>query len=339
MKAGPAVRGACRPPKPAFAAWWVLAAPLALAGALAAAQEWKPEKPVEIVATNAPGGGSDRIARILIKILQERRYVQTPVSVLNRPGGGGSVAYHYVNQRPGDGHALVLGGRSILTNHIAGHGPSYTELTPVVFLFDEYISVTVKPISPIRSGRDLVNFMKRDPTAMSFGIATSLGGPNHQGVAAAFKAAGLDLKRMKNVIFQSGGAATTALLGGHIDVVPLSAAFAASLQRNGQVRVIAVTSAKRLPGELANVPTWKEQGYDAEVSQWRALFGPKGMTKGQIAYWEGVMKRVMEVDEWKNELAENFWTSHYMTSVDSRKFMDQDNEQTRAFLADLGLAR
>jgi putative tricarboxylic transport membrane protein len=308
-------------------------------GEPASAAEWRPTKAVEIVALNAPGGGSDRIARILVKVLTERQLVPVPVNVVNRPGGGGAVAYSYINQRAGDGHVLALGGRAILTNHVAGHGPSYTEVTPVVFLFDEYISVTVKPVSPIKTGSQLVEFMKRDPTAVSFGIATSLGNPNHQGVAAAFKAAGLDIRKMKSVIFGSGGAATTAMLGGHVDVVPISVAFGASLLRNGQVRVISVTAPKRLAGVLADVPTWREQGFDAVVSTWRALIGPRGMTEAQIAYWEGVMRRVLETDEWKRELELNFWNSVFMGSTELRKHMARDNEGVRAFLAELGLAR
>ena len=317
-----------------------LAVPAALTGLRpATAQEWKPEKPVEIIATNAPGGGSDRIGRIMIKILQERRLVPTPVNLVNKPGGGSSVAYNYVNQFPGNGHYLVIGSRSLITNNIAGAGPSYTELTPVVYLFDEYIAVTVKPVSPIRSGKDLISFMKRDPSAISFGIATSLGAPNHAGVAAAFKVAGIDIKKTKNVIFPSGGAATTALMGGHIDVVPISVAFAASLLRNGQVRLIAVTAPQRLPGVLKDVPTWKEQGYDAVVSQWRILVGPKGMTAPQTAYWENVMRRLLDVDEWKAELETNFWKANHQGSAESRKFLARDHENAKAFLTELGLAK
>jgi putative tricarboxylic transport membrane protein len=327
-----------RTPALAFAVWLGLGAPAIVAGT-ATAQEWKPDRPVEIVATNAPGGGSDRIGRILIKIIQENKYVTTPINLVNRPGGGGSVAYNYINQRPGDGHFLVMGSRSFITNHIAGHGPSYTEFTPVVRLFDEYIAVSVKPVSPIRTGKDLISFMKRDPTAMSFGIATSLGAPNHSGVAAAFKVAGIDLKKTKNVIFSSGGAATTALLGGHVDVVPISVAFAASLVRNGQVRLIAVTSPERLPGILKDVPTWKEQGINAVVSQWRILIGPKGLTPQQVAYWENVMRRMMEADDWKKELEENYWSSNFQTGAEARKFLARDHEDAKVFLTELGLAK
>ena len=63
------------------------------------------------------------------------------------------------------------------------------------------------------------------------------------------------------------------------------------------------------------------------------------MTEGQIAYWEAVIRRVVEADEWKNELEANYWTSEYMGSVETRKNMARDNEQVRAFLVDLGMAK
>ena len=102
----------------------------------AAPNTWKPDKAVELIAPNAPGGGADRILRIMAKVLQEQRYVEVPVAVVNKPGGGGSLAYAYLNQRLGDGHYLVLGSKNILTNNIAGLGPSYTEFTPLSVLFN-----------------------------------------------------------------------------------------------------------------------------------------------------------------------------------------------------------
>ena len=300
---------------------------------------WKPEKAVELIALNAPGGGGDRILRIMSSIMQERRQLDVPANVVNKPGGGGAVAYAYLNQHPGDGHYLVLASKSILTNHVAGRGPSYTEFTPVAFLFGEYISVTVKPDSPLRTGKDIVERLKADPSALSFGIATSMGNPNHQGIAAALKAAGVDIRKLRTVIFPSGGRATAAMLGGHVDIVPITAAFAASMARQGQVRVITVTAPTRLSDVLAEVPTWREQGYDAVVSNWRAMVGPKGMTPSQIAYWEQALLRFVESEEWKKELANNFWRGEYMRSADMRKYLDQDNEQVKVFLAELGLAK
>jgi putative tricarboxylic transport membrane protein len=304
-----------------------------------AAQAWKPDKAIEIIAVNAPGGGSDRIARIMAKVLQESRLLEASVNVVNKPGGGGSVAYAYLNQHPGDGHYVVLASKAIITNNLVGRGPSYTEFTPVANLFSEWISVTVRPDSPLKSGQDLVEQLKKDPAALSFGIATSLGNLNHQGAAAALKAAGIEVKKMRTVIFQSGGAATTAMLGGHIDVVPITAAFAASMVRNGQVRLIAVSSPQRLAGVLAEVPTWRELGYNVVVSNWRSVIGPKGMTEAQVAYWERALRRMAESEEWKKELELNFWTSEFTGSAETRKRMERDNAQERAFLVELGLAK
>jgi putative tricarboxylic transport membrane protein len=185
----------------------------------------------------------------------------------------------------------------------------------------------------------MVERLKKDPGALTFGIATSLGNPNHQGIANALKAAGVDIKKLRTVIFPSGGAASTAMLGGHVDVVPITAAFAASMARQGQVRLLAVAAPARLPGALAEVPTWREQGYDAVVSNWRAMVGPKGMSPAQIAYWEQALLRFVESDPWKKELEKNFWQSEYMRSAETRKFLQQDNEEVKAFLTELGLAK
>jgi putative tricarboxylic transport membrane protein len=308
------------------------------AGAFAAEPAWKPIKAVELVAINAPGGGSDRILRLMVKVFQEQKAMDVPVNPVNKPGGGGAVAYAYINQQS-DGHHLVLANKSMLTNHIVGRGPSYTEFTPVANLFGEFISVTVKPDSPIKSGVDLIERLKKDVTSVSLGIATSIGNPNHMGVAIAFSLAGIDIKKTRNAIFPSGGAATTAVMGGHVDVAPVTASFAASLLRNQQVRVLAVAAPRRLGGVLADVPTWREQGYDAVVSNWRTFLGPKKMTPAQVAYWEAAFKRLSESDEWKKELADNFWLNDYLPGAGARKQMDRDDAQLRVFLKELALTK
>ncbi|MEQ1776613.1 MAG: tripartite tricarboxylate transporter substrate binding protein, partial [Burkholderiales bacterium] len=283
--------------------------------------------------------GADRVIRIMLNVMQERKDFAVPVSINNKPGGGSAVAYAYVNQHPGDGHYVVLGSKALLTNNISGRGPSYADVTPVAHLFGEYVCVTVLPGSPLKSGRDLVERIKKDPTSLSFGIATSLGGPNHQGVAAALKTGGVDVKALRNVIFQSGGAASSAMLGGHIDVVPITAAFGASLMKNGQVRILAVGAPNRLGGILADIPTWREQGVDAVVSNWRTIVGPKGMTAAQVAFWEEALKRFTESAEWKKEVEANFWVSEFMNRAETMKFLEREHAALRTFLIDLGLAK
>src|SRR5262245_34318598 len=85
----------------------------------AAAQSWKPEKNVEIIVPGGAGGGQDRTARIMQKIMQDG-LVPTSVTVSNRPGGGSNLAYVYLNQFPGDGHHLASATATLLTNYILG---------------------------------------------------------------------------------------------------------------------------------------------------------------------------------------------------------------------------
>ena len=319
--------------------WWIAAAAWAVGQAGAATAEWKPEKPVEIVVNTGPGVSPDRTARTMQRIFQERRLLEFPLTVSNRVGGGGAVAYTYLNTKQGDAHFIAIASKALLTNHIMGRGQSYTEFTPLARLFSEYTVIAVKADSPIKSGKDLIERLKKDPGAHSFGIATSLGNVNHQSVAGALKEAGIDLRKTKNVVFQSGALAQTAMLGGHVDVVPLGPGTAAGPLQQGQIRLIAVASPKRGPGFLAEVPTWQEQGFDVVVSNWRSVIGPRGLTAPQIAFWERSIQRLVETPEWKKDLDANYHSGEYLGSADTRKLMDADHARVRSFLLELELVK
>jgi putative tricarboxylic transport membrane protein len=179
---------------------------LAFSGHGALAQPvWKPERPVEIVVTCQPGCGPDAAARTIQKIWQDHKIVQVPSVVVNKPGGGGSVAFGYLNQKPGDGHALVLSGAGAVVNTILGRGVGHRDITALAMMAAEYVAVAVQPNSPIHSGRSLIDSLKKDPAAVTFGIANSLGNANHQTVALALRSGGIHPGKARNVVFQSGG--------------------------------------------------------------------------------------------------------------------------------------
>lgn len=304
------------------------------------AQGWQPDKNVEIVINTAPGSGQDSTGRLIQKILQDRKSVPTSITVVNKPGGGGAIAYGYLQGHAANGHFVSIASKSLLTNHISGRSQvTYSDLTPLAILFDEYITVAVKADSPIKSGRELIDRLKKDPGALSFGVATSLGNPNHQGIAMALKDAGIDLRKTKTPVFQSGGQAITALLGGHVDAVPGSVGLMRKHLEAGSIRVIAVAAPQRLTGLYANIPTWKEQGANAIVSNWRGLIGPPGMTPAQTAYWDNALKQLAQTEAWKKELADNNWDNEYRPSAETRKYMDAEYAELKAFLTELELVK
>jgi len=319
----------------------VLGATLFAAALPAMAQAWQPDKNVEIVINTAPGSGQDSTGRLVQNILQDRKLTGTAsITINNKPGGGGAIAYTYLQGHAGNGHFVSIASKSLLTNHISGRAPlTYSHLTPLAILFDEYIAVAVKADSPIKNGREILDRMKKDPGALSFGVATSLGNPNHQGIAMALKDAGIDLRKTKTPVFQSGGNAITALLGGHVDAVPGSVGLMRKYVEAGSVRLVAIAAPQRLGGIFANTPTWKEQGANAIVSNWRGFIGAPNMTPAQIAYWDNTLRQLTQTDAWKKELADNNWDNEYRNAAETKKYMDADYAELKAFLTELELVK
>lgn len=313
---------------------------LVFTGLSAQAQAWQPDRNVEIVINTAPGSGQDITGRLIQSILQERKLVTAPITVNNKPGGGGAIAYGYLQSHASSGNFISIASKSLLTNHISGRAKvTYSDLTPLAILFDEYITVAVKADSPIKSGRELIERLKKDPGALSFGVATSLGNPNHQGIAKALKVSGIDLRKTRTPVFQSGGQAITALLGGHVDAVPGSVGLMRRHLEAGTIRLIAIAAPQRLGGLFATVPTWKEQGADAVVSNWRGLIGPPGMSAAQTAYWDNALKQLTQTDAWKQELDKNSWDNEYRPAAETKKFMDAEYGELKAFLMELELVK
>ena len=196
----------------------ILAVLLCAAAAAHAQPAWKPEKSVEIIIGTSPGGPQDRLGRTLQKVLQESRLVEVPVSVENKPGGGGAVALAALAQRTG-GSTLMINAPTMLNNQITGKSPlPYTDFTALAILGIEYECVAVRADSPLKSAKELVDRLKKDPSALSVSIGTSLGNAGHLAYALAMKAAGVDIKKLKTVAFNSAGDGITALLGGHLDL-------------------------------------------------------------------------------------------------------------------------
>lgn len=326
--------------------WFAWAAPLLAAigiagfNGIASAQSWKPDKPVEIIIGLGPGGPQDRMGRLLQKILQDRRWLDVPVNVVNKPGGGGAVGFAYLNQHPGDGRYVMIHALSLITNHLTGKSQiAYTDLTPIAIMGVEYVSVAVRADSPIKSGRDVVERLRKDPSALSVAVGTALGNSMHLSFALAMKAAGIDPRKLRTVVFNSGSEGTTALLGGHVDMTASGPSGLLQQLQAGKLRIIAISAPQRVGGELAQVPTWKELGVNSAFEVWRGLAGPKGMTSAQVAFWDDVLGRVVKTEEWRKDLEQSQLEDIYRNSAATARYWKEQNDSARAVLTDLGLAK
>jgi len=301
---------------------------------------WKPERNVEIISGTAAGGAVDRANRAVQRIWQEKKIVEVNTIVMNKPGGGNTIAWNYINQHAGDGHYVSIAPFTLLTNKLVGTSPlTWNDFTPISMLFNEYMTVAVRADSPVKSGADLIERLKKDPASLSIAVASTLGNHIHIGIAKAMKAGGVDIRKMKVIAFKSSGESMTNLLGGHIDVVSSSTPNVVAQLQAGKIRVIAISSAQRMSGVFAAVPTWKEQGIDGVFSASQGAIGPKGMNAAQIAFWEGAFQKLSQSEEWKKELAASYWDANFLSATETAKFYETQAAELRTILTDIGLIK
>jgi len=312
-----------------------------LAATAALAQTaWKPERNVEIISGTAAGGAVDRANRAVQRIWQEKKIVEVSTIVMNKPGGGNTIAWNYINQHAGDGHYVSIAPFTLLTNKLVGTSPlTWSDFTPISLLFNEYMTVAVRADSPVKSGADLIERLKKDPASLSIAVASTLGNHIHIGIAKAMKAGGVDIRKMKVIAFKSSGESMTNLLGGHIDVVSSSTPNVVAQLQAGKIRVIAISSAQRMSGVFAAVPTWKEQGIDGVFSASQGAIGPKGLNAAQIAFWEGAFQKLSQSEEWKKELAASYWDANFLSARETAKFYETQAAELRTILTDIGLIK
>jgi putative tricarboxylic transport membrane protein len=313
-------------------------AALLCAAAQAQTNAWKPEKNIEIVVGLTAGSSQDRTARAIQNIAQMKALLGVTSSVANRVGGAGNVAWAYLGQHAGDAHYLQIASPTILTNHIIGTAPfTYTDYTPLAMLGSQYIALAVRPESPYKSAREVVERLRADPASVTVGT-NSTGSYLHIVCALTARAAGMDPKKLKLVIFQ-GGELMTAALGGHVDVIATVTSNLLPHVQSGKLRLIGISSARRLTGTFAQTPTLKEQGIDAVLANWQGVFGPPKLGAAQIAYWDNVFAQLAKTNEWQRDQEQSAWEMEYLGAQNYARFLKSDYDQAKAIFTELGLAR
>jgi len=304
-------------------------------------QEWKPTGTVEFISPSGAGGGSDRVVRTIEQLLVAKKMVDVPMAVVNRPGAGGDIAWRWLAQNGSGGHYISLITGNLISNQITGRSKlGYTDLGCVAQLFSEASGAAVRADSPIKDGKDLLERLRKDPSSVTAAVGTAFGGSGHIMLALAAKSVGADPKKLKVVVFPAFSQALAALLGGHIDLVLNPASSLIPQMQDGKIRAIAVSTLERASGALADVPTMRELGAkQVHIEAFRAIVGPKSLTAQQTAYWEGVMRKMVEAPEWKKEVERRGWLASFRGSKDCYDGIKVQYDLMRDGLQSLGLAK
>jgi putative tricarboxylic transport membrane protein len=319
---------------------WVVGA-LVAGGAVvladtAPAQGWKPERNVELTIPTSPGGSNDIAGRLIHKLWNDLKLLPVQSTVVNRSGGEHIVAYTYIQQRSGDPYSIGVMSTPMLVNPIQGRTQlTHNDLTPIAYLITEPMVAVVRADSPIKTGKDLIEALSKDPASFSIAL-TSTG--HRVSIGLPLQKGGVNIKAVRMPAFKGGGETTTAVLGGHADVQITSVSTSVPHVTGGQMRAIAVSSGKRLGGVMAQVPTWQELGYQSSGS-WKGVMAPKGITPAQIAFWEDVMRKTAQSDEIAQYAAKNLWLVEFKGAAETRKWLDDETVALKVIMTELGLVR
>ncbi len=303
----------------------------------AGAQSWSPQRNVEFIAPTGAGGAIDTITRAVEAMVREQKMLAVSSTVLNKAGGEHAVAYNYLHQKAGDPHVLVLCSPVLLTNHISGVLPvTHSDFTPIAMMMSEYYLFVVRPDAPFKTPGDLVATITQRPDSIALAGGNL---PQRMAIGMLFQAAKGDFKRAK-VVTIAGAKTSLNVAGGHVDVGVAAPGQGLPLIDGGKLRALAVSAPRRLGGTLAAVPTWAEAGYkDMVTGSWRAIVAAKNLTPAQIAFWEGVMRRVATSAEMRAMAEKHQWDLEYMSAADTRKDLESDYERLKRVMTFMGIVK
>ena len=282
-----------------------------------------------------PGGGWDTTGRALGKALQDAG-VASSVTYENKGGAAGIIGLaQYANATKGDGSSLMVMGAVMLGGIITGKPPvSLDKVTPIARLTSEYNVFVVPANSPLKTMKDVVEQMKKDPGSVKWG-GGSRGSTEHIAAAMLAREVGVDAAKINYVPFRGGGEAVAAILGGNVTVGGSGYSEFQQYIETGKMRPIAVTSPKRLKG--IDIPTMIEQGYNVDIGNWRGVYAPAGITAAQRKALTDMVLKATKSKSWAESLDKNNWTPAWMANPEFDDFVDREFASLRATMVKSGM--
>lgn len=297
----------------------ILAVLAALAAPDGAAPADYPTKPIELVVPFGAGGAADIAARILATGAEKA--LGKPIAVINRTGGGGAIGYSAVKNARPDGYTLMWNSTAVLTLAHAGNIDfDYRAYEAVCLISTETPTLAVKKDAPWKDLRELIEHAKKNPGKVRVGNS-GFGSATHIAAEALEEIAGAP---MTHVPFGQG-LAVSALLGERIEAsVQLPAEVAGPFEA-GQIRLLAVSSQKRLTA-FPSVPTMTEQQVPLVLEVWRGVGAPKGTPKEVLAKLEAAFAQAAKAKAFADAAQKFGFTINYLPGADFEKFLRGQDE-------------
>jgi len=284
---------------------------------------------------NAPGGGYDITARTAAKAMEDAA-ITGAVEVFNLPGAGGTVGLGRTVNESGNDRLVMSMGLGVVGSVYTNDSPAtLTDTTPIARLTQETEIVVVGKDSPLRTFDDLRATWAADPGAVPVGGGSSPGGPDHLAPMLMAEGMGIDPRTVNYVSYDGGGELLAAVLGGKVAFGVSGLSEYADQIEAGELRVLAVTAAQRVPG--VDAPTLKEAGVNVEFANWRGIVAPPGLSDEGRAELVAAFTTLRESPEWKEALERNGWQDAFLPGDEFAAFLRSENDRVAGVLRNLGL--
>jgi len=251
-----------------------------------------PTKPITLINPIGAGSATDVLMRAVLAVMP--KYLEQPMVLELKPGGGGVIGTEIVAKAAPDGYTLLCGGPGWNSTQpaIAGRSKGPDAFEAICQINSSSSFTLVRTESPFKKFGDVIAYAKANPGKLVFG---------HTGV---WGAADLFWKEVKlqtgidtrDVSHDGGGPMMTALLGGHIDIGITAPLVAIPHIKAGKLRALTYNLNKRF-AEMPNIPTPKDEGLKAQDYYWRVVLAPKGTPRPIIDKLAGAFKKVTEDKE------------------------------------------
>lgn len=286
-----------------------------------------------LIAPANAGGGWDSAAREAQQTLRSEGIVNSP-QVVNIPGAGGTIGLSQLTEMEGESTtAMVMGITMLGAININGSGVDMGDVTPIARLTDDYDVVVVPADSPINTVDDLVEEWRADPASYPFG-GGSLGSLDQIIIAQIATEAGIDPTAINYLAHSGGAELATALLSGTISASVSGYADFEDQIEAGRLKVIAVSAPEPVPG--IDAPTLIEEGYDVELTNWRGIVAPPGITEEERRELEDIFAEMIATDTWADTLERNQWTDTSRIGDDFATNLEEETGIVDSIWADLG---
>jgi len=292
------------------------------------------QAPVRIVVPLTAGGSPDTLARLLAQDLQTAS--GRPYVVENRPGGNQNIGAEHVARSAPDGRTWLLAPDNVFSvNPYLGKAAfdPLADLTPVTLVARIDFLITVPQALPARTLEELVSLAKARPGELNYG-SSGIGSPQHLGALLLERIGGV---KLNHVPYKGAAPAVADLLGGRIQVWVGAANSLLPHIRNGKLRALATTAAKR-SGALPEVPTADEAGLRGyKLDPWLGLFAPAGVAAETINRMSADAARILSAPEARARLAAQGIDVQTSTPQEFARFIREDNARWGEIIRSSGI--